>query len=79
MSVIWPCEKFLARGKFSACSFIKHPLSNPITMGAMGTRLLVVSVPDPNQPQRGSLDPRWGWFGSGAETRLLVQKPVYTP
>ena len=42
----------------------------------------VVSVPDPNQPQRGSLpvsltlpahdtrwDPCWGWFGSGAETR----------
>ena len=28
----------------------------------------VVSVPDPNQPQRGSLpvsDLRWGWFGSG--------------
>ena len=35
---------------------------------------MLVSVPDPNQPQRRSLpvscdrDPRWGWFGSGAET-----------
>ena len=41
----------------------------------------IVSAPDPNQPQRGSLpvsrtgrecdtgsDPCWGWFGSGTET-----------
>ena len=41
--------------------------------------LVLVSAPDPNQPQRGSLlvsrdtgsDPRWGWFGSGTETRLV--------
>ena len=29
-----------------------------------------MTILHPNQPQRGSLpsDPRWGWFGSGAET-----------
>ena len=45
-----------------------------------------VSVPDPNQPKRGSLpvshdtgsDPCWGWFGSGTETtsRLAYISPV---
>ena len=39
-----------------------------------------IAIPDPNQPQRGSLpvsrdagsDPRWGWFGSGTETSIAI-------
>ena len=41
------------------------------------SKIALVSVPDPNQPQHGSLpardtrcDPHWGRFGSGAETRI---------
>ena len=41
----------------------------------LGTLPRIVSVPDPNQPQRGSLpvcDPHWGWFESGDETSPRV-------
>ena len=51
-----------------------------LNLGSRSSQFLIVSAPDPNQPQRGSLpvsrdtgsDPRWGWFGSGAETKLLT-------
>ena len=49
--------------------------------GDRGQGVSVVSAPDPNLPKRRSLpdtgsDPRWGWFGSGAETRGSIC--VYT-
>ena len=40
-------------------------------------RSTVVSAADPNQPQTGS-DPRWGWFGSGAETRSTRANQLVT-
>ena len=58
-----------------------HRKSHPAGLGVhrksgLYVGIYLVSAPDPNQPQHGSLPvsrvilARWGWFGSDAETSV---------